>query len=211
MMNELEDPLNHLALTAQKYPPGTVERRKVVSQLLMQLQKSGQLTRLCPPYHHLSQDLREEVKAIAMQKLFTYIYEHIEKYDPQYTVGQWIIFLLKKRFFVQAFREVTGFRNGVKRLTIEEIPTNYLPDETNPLTSEEVIQYIEEDPEGIFQLACIEKQANANFRHIAIQRFHGYSWLEIESDLGFSISTLSSFYQRHLQRFAPKFREYLAW
>ena len=208
-MNEIENPLNHLALEAQKYPPGSVPRRRFVSRLLIQLQKSGQLTRIYPPYDHLSQDLREEVKAIAIQKLFIFIYEHIEKYDPQYTFWQWITFLLKKRFFVQAFREVTGFNEGVKRLNLEEINNNYLPDQVTPLTSEEVIQYIEEDPEGIFQLTYIEKQSNANFRRIALQRFRGYSWSEIESDLEISTSTLSSFYQRHLQKFAPKLREYL--
>ena len=202
--------LNNLALEAQKYPPGCTQRRRLVSRLLMQLQKSGLLTRISPPYDHLSQDLLEEIKVIATQKLFIFIYEYIEKYDPQYTFWQWVTFLLKKRFFVQAFREVTGFNEGVKRLNLEEINKNYLPDKFTPLTSEEFIQYIEEDPEGIFQRTYLEKQPNANFRYIALRRFRGYSWSEIEKDLNISASTLTSFYQRHLQSFAPKLRDYLA-
>ena len=76
--------------------------------------------------------------------------------------------------------------------------------------SEELIECIQEDQEGLFKNTYITKKPNANFQFIALQILSGYSWKEISAQLGVKIPTLSCFYQRCLIKFAPKFKEYLA-
>jgi DNA-directed RNA polymerase specialized sigma24 family protein len=101
----------------------------------------------------------------------------------------------------------------VKRLTLDDLEKNN-PAEVNPqLTpslSQEIIHYLETDPEGLFNQTYTSNQPAANFQFLALKLLSGYSWKEISEELGIKISTLSSFYQRCLTKFSPKLREYLS-
>jgi hypothetical protein len=98
-------------------------------------------------------------------------------------------------------------------LTIDDLDRNNCIEVTTqliPSLSQEVIQCLEEDPEGIFKEAHIGNNPAANFQFLAIKIVTGYSWKEISAELGgIKIPTLSSFYYRCLTKFAPKFKEYL--
>lgn len=215
-MNDVDSHLKQLALEAQRHPPKTKRRQRALAKLLSAIQRSGKLTR---PYRGQFYGFYEDIYAEAQQRLFCHICERIDEYDSQREVLQWANFLLQKRFFINASRDVMPTlpkgidRKQITRLTIDDLDRNS-PRELNaknsPSLSQEVRQFIEEDPEGIFQKTHISDRPVANFQAIALKILSGYSWKEISAELNVKISTLSSFYQRCLTKFAPKFKEYLS-
>ncbi len=216
-MNEVDRRLKQLAREAQQHPPKSKQRQRALAKLVSAIQQSGMLTR---PYKGCFRGFYEEIYAEALQKLFCHICEKIDDYDPQREVLQWANFLLTRRFFVEASRAFMPTvpkginQKQIRRLTIDDLDRNNCNEVTFqsiPSLSQEVIQCLEEDPEGIFQSTHISNNPAANFQFLAIKLVSGYSWKEISDELeGMKIPTLSSFYQRCLTKFAPKFKEYLS-
>lgn len=215
-MKEIDQQLKQFAIEAQQQPPKTKQRQQALTKLLSAMQQSGMLTR---PYRGYFQGFYEEIYAEALQKLFCYLCERIDEYDSQREVLQWANFLLKKRFFIEAARtimpSVHKSRNSrpITRLSLDDLDKNH-PLEINlnlaPSLSQEVIEFIELDPEGLFKSTHISHQPTANFQFLAMKIIAGYSWKEISLELGIKIPTLSSFYQRCLTKFSSKFKEYLS-
>jgi DNA-directed RNA polymerase specialized sigma24 family protein len=214
--SDLDDRLRQLALEAQGQLSKSRERQRTLAVFLRTIQKSGKLTR---PQRGQFQGLYQEIYAEALQRLFSYICEHIEDYNPERgEVLQWVNFLLSRRFFIEASREVmpTVYKGmdpkSIKRMTLEDLDRSN-PSEVNPqLTpsiSQEVEQLLAEDPKNVFSKTWIHNHPEASFQVVAMKRLAGFSWQEISSELEISIPTLSSFYQRCLTRFTDMFREYL--
>lgn len=212
----LDDRLKHLAIEAQQHPPKSQARQRALSRLLNAISQSKRLSR---PRRGQFQELYEEIYAEAVQRLFAYVCEKIDRYSPDRgEVLQWVNFLLNQRFFIEASREVLPVvfqgidPKQIQRITIDDLDRNN-PSEVNPQLipslSQEVMQCLEDDPEGLFQAAYVANSPNANFQVLALRRLTGYSWQEISSELNISAQTLSSFYQRSLIKFTPKFKEYL--
>ncbi|MBZ8180748.1 sigma-70 family RNA polymerase sigma factor [Oscillatoria salina IIICB1] len=215
-MDELNKHLRRIAIEAQQYPPRSPARQIAITKLFEAIQTSGKLTR---PYWRQFPGLYDEIYNVAKQKLFCYIYERIDNYSPERgEVLQWVNFLFGTRFFVEAIREITL---PDSRLSTEMISQRIFynldndlwlnrENEANPSLSEQIIKYLEDDPEGIFQATHMTDNPAANFRYLALQRIAGYKWREIESELGIHQATLCSFYLRCLQKLAPIIKEYLA-
>lgn len=212
----LDDHLKQLAHHAQQHPAKSRERQRAFAKLISAIQKSKKLAR---PQAGQFQGFYHNIYAEALQRLFAYICDRIDDYSPERgEVLQWVNFLLSRRFFTEASRDVmpTVYKGmdakTAKFVTIEDLDRNN-PDEVNPqLTpslSQELEQVLEEDPEEIFRKTCIVGHPKANFQVLAIRRLSGFSWQEISSELGVAVPTLSGFYQRCLVRFAPKLKEYL--
>lgn len=208
--------LKQLALEAQQHSVQTPERQRALAALVSEIWRSRQLVR---PYQGQFQGRYEEIYAEAQQRLFLYLCEQIDRYNPEYEVMQWANFLMKQRFFIEASRDLqtaipqrVDRHQPVRRMTLEALdkqnPVEVRSQSTASL-SEEVIRCIQEDPEGLFMQTYIEKKPHAHFQYIALQFLAGYSWKDISAELDVKVVTLSSFYQRCLVKFAPKFREYL--
>jgi|GEM_PF-304600 len=215
-IDDLDERLKRLALEAQQHPPNGKPRQRALAKLLQAIQQSEKLVY---PHQGQFQGFYEEIYAEALQRLFAFICEQIDRYNPEKEVLQWVNLLLEQQFFIEASQEILPrLPNGVKRgnltsLTIEDMDRNHLHSanpQLTPLLTEEVIQCLAEDPEGIFQAACVADNPAANFRYLAMSRSAGYTWRELSVELGMRISTLSSFYKRSLTRFAPRIREYLS-
>jgi hypothetical protein len=214
----LDERLRNLAIAAQQHPPKSRERQKALARLITALQVSRKLVR---PRRGEFQGFYEEVYAVALQLLFAHICEKIDTYDPERgEVLQWANFRLEREFFIKASREyLPTLPKGVdpktcKRLPLDDLDKNN-PNEVNPtlvpLISQQVLECLEEDPQGIFQRSYTQGNKDANFKFLAIKRLEGYSWEEISAELdGIKVPTLSSFYQRCLTEFAPKIKEYLS-
>lgn len=202
---EQDERLKQLALAAQKHPPMTKERQLALTQLYEEILKSG---RLCRPYRDWDylQGIYEDVYNEALQELWIYICQNIDSYNPERApVMRWINFLMETRFFR---RELDKLKNiKVERRTLAELENIPNPEEETPLL-ERVKQYIEEDPEGILKEHYIENRPDANFQIVAQKRLNGQAWKSISDDLGIKIPTLSSFYNRSLEKFTHKFKEY---
>lgn len=224
-MNDQDDPLvqpplgdrlKQLALTAQQHPKKSRERQRALQKLISAIQQSG---KLCRPRQGQFQGFYQDIYAEALQRLFAFICERIDDYNTHKgEVMTWVNFLLDKRFFIEASREVlpTVYRGvnakDIQKVEVEELDRSN-PDELNPQLvpslSEEVARCLEEDPEGVFASTSIAKRPEVSFRYLALQRLAGYSWEELAAETNIVVPTLSCFYQRWLERFADKFKEYL--
>lgn len=212
----LNEHLRQLALAAQQYPAKSRERQRALAKLLSAIQRSKQLVR---PQVGQFQGFYQDIYAEATQRLFAYICDRIDDYTPaRGEVMQWANFLLSRRFFIEASRDVmpTVYKGmnpkSAKYITIEDLDRNN-PAEVNPhllpSISQEVEEVLEEDPEGLFQSTCIANRPDVSFQVLAIRHMAGFSWQDISLEFSIAIPTLSSFYQRCLVKFTPKFKEYL--
>ncbi|MBD2579885.1 sigma-70 family RNA polymerase sigma factor [Oscillatoria sp. FACHB-1406] len=211
--DSIDTRLKQYALEARRYPPKSKGRQKALTALIAELQNSDLL---CRPFPWMFQESYKEIYAEAQQMLFGHICEKIDCYDPDKRVLQWANFLLKKRFFVQACRAIYPNSKQKKgRLffhslddfesleTLERLRTR-----NAPLLSEQILDCLAEDPQGLFE-STYTKKPEANFQYIAQQLVAGYTWRELSLELGLEISTLSSFYTRYLKKFSPLLKSYL--
>ena len=209
----LDECLLQLVETAQRQPLGSRARRKALAQLINELQSSNQLSR---PRRGQFQGFYEDIYREALQRLFTHICDRIHTYSPEKgRVLQWVNFLLNRRFFIEASRDMLPTlpkgidARTVVRLSLDDLDATartggaHLP----PSLSEDVKAYLQEDPNHIFQNTYIQGHPQATFQYIALKRLDNYSWKELSTELSLGISTLSSFYQRCIERFAPRFRQ----
>ncbi|MEL6222757.1 MAG: sigma-70 family RNA polymerase sigma factor [Cyanobacteria bacterium J06627_8] len=213
---DVDEQLKRLAIEAQSAPPKSVQRQRSLTCLVSLICQSKRLVR---PYRGQFQGFYQDIYAEAQQRLFLHLCENIDRYDPQREVLQWVNFLMQKRFFVEASRDVMPTapkgmdRSQVKRITLDVLnkqnPVDWHSSQT-PSLSEEMMQCITEDCNGVFQSTHILDKPDANFQRIALSFLAGYSWKEISSDLDVKVVTLSSFYQRCLLKFAPLFKDYLS-
>jgi hypothetical protein len=206
MRNQLDEQLKELALIAQQHPYGTKERRIALTQLVNAIWQSG---RLCRPCSHQFKAVYDDIYDEAVQTLFFYICENdnIKRYDPERgTVMAWVNMLLERRFFREAIPRIIGRVNEIY-LENSDLENLQVPEPISLF--EQVRQYIEDDPEGIFRNVHIRAHPEANFQAIAIRRYSGVPWKEISAEWGISLKSLNTFYQRCLKNFAPTFQEYL--
>lgn len=213
---ELDEQLKQLAITAQKHPPQTEARRIALTKLINGILSSGKLFRPAPsrlPSNFFS--VYEEIYDEAKQELMLHVCQKIHEYDPERgSVMRWVNYLMDLRFFNKA---IGNFRDRRENRVSQTIPTlddldnfepeNLSPPEPNPLLSEIVRGYIEEDPEGILRTAYIESHPQATFQILLLKRLAGESWQIIAKDLGVAVPTLSSFYQRSFKKMAQKIQD----
>lgn len=204
-----DEELMHLAIAAQQHPPRSKERQIALTRLL---QKMQQIRRLCRPNRPQFIEHYQDLYEIALQKLFLEICQQIDKYNPERgPVMRWANFLLEKRCFNQAVAEYYGHKD--KKIKLDFLEDNSLiPDmrpEDEPSLSEEIRNYIENDPEGLCRSCNHPSYTNVNFQDLAIRRLNRQKWKDISVELKVGISVLSDFYQRKLKELAPRIKLYL--
>ncbi|MBD1842709.1 hypothetical protein H6F89_04655 [Cyanobacteria bacterium FACHB-63] len=69
-----------------------------------------QSKKLVRPYLGQYPGMSEEIYAEAQQRLFFYLCKEIDRYNPELEVMQWANFLMKKRFFIEASRDLLHLR-----------------------------------------------------------------------------------------------------
>ncbi len=203
---QLDGQLKDLAIAAQQSTHLTKEKRIALTRLINAIWQSGKLVR---PYKGQFQLLYQDIYDEAVQNLFFYLCQNnnINKYNPERgEVMTWINMLLTKRFFPEAIPKIIGKENEInlENSHLENIHSS------QPMSLfEQVRECIETDPELIFYKEHIKGHPEANFQAIAKRRCSGVSWKEISAEWGIGITSLHSFYQRCLKKFATKFHEYL--
>ena len=212
----LDEQLKQLAVAAQQHAPMTPERQRALAQMIDKICRSKKLVR---PHKGQFYGFYEDIYAEAQQRLFLYLCEEIDRYNPDLEVLQWSNFLMRKRFFIEASRDFMAIApkgmdcSQVKRITLDALDRQEPMEQRSqatPSLSEAVIQCIRDDREGVFKRTHILHKPEANFQHIALRFLGGYSWKEIAAELDVKVVTLSSFYQRCLTKFALKFKAYLS-
>lgn len=210
----LNQSLLELVQAAQAHPSKSRERRKILSQLLRKLRSSGQLTH---PKRGQFQGFYNDIYEDALQRLFIYVCERIDNYNPaRGSVLAWANFLLGQRFFIEASREfmATVYKGMdarmIKKITVEDLDRELPSDNESTLESslsDDLKSYIHEDPRGVFQSTHVDNHIRVNFQWIALQRLDGYAWRELSEQTNVPVPTLSSFYRRCIQKFIPIIRQ----
>lgn len=207
---ELDEVLKRLALEAQNFPPGSRQRRRILTRLVQLTRTSG---RLCRPYVGQFPHVYDEIYNEALQLLFIYICDRIDAYNPERSPFlRWVNFLLQRRFFNQAIPKIIGDRREVSFNPITStfpVQQHFAAKHLPPSLSEAIAQCLQEDPAGLFEGRSLRQMPEVTFRMIAIRRLEGDTWKAISTDLGVRISTLSDFYQRSLTEFSEFIKDYV--
>lgn len=213
--SELNARLQQLALAAQRYPPRSPERRRQLHRLFLEIQQCRRLAHyrsLCPPQ---LQGCYQEIYEDAVQTLFRFMTENIDRYEAEKgDLLQWANGHLRYRFLDTVRTYQSSDRRtppDIRIISLDELET--MPEtqsSKSAFLSEQIIQIIEEDPEGLFAATYTCGNSQANFQWIALKRSGGYGWKEISQELGVEISALSNFYQRCLGKFKITIQKYLA-
>ncbi|MBO3461186.1 hypothetical protein G7B40_017165 [Aetokthonos hydrillicola Thurmond2011] len=154
----------------------------------------------------------------SLQDVLLYICKNIDKYDPERgSVMGWVVFHLKNRK-----KRVIDWLNWKGNVTSiykdghdseKNILDFYCPLEVRiPLPSEEMIDFIKEDPERLLASTLFKNNPKASFQTILLKRYEeDKSWKEIvqELELGATHGPVSTFYRRCCEKFAPYFKKYI--
>ena len=201
---EQDERLKQLALKAKQHPPQTPKRQQALAEMVQLILQSG---RLCYPYRGQFEGIYKQIYDEARQEMLLYICQKIDDYNPEKSpVMRWVNFLLENRFFPNTIPKFMD-RNIVRR-TLDELENITQVEEGEVSMSEVIAECIEKDPEDLFKNEHIKSCPQATFQLLAKRRLAGASWQEISLELGMKVSTLSTFYQRCLHKFAAKLREY---
>lgn len=204
--DKLDSHLLQLAISAQQYPPRSLERRLALTKLINGIVRS---CRLCHPQKsQFSAAVYENIYDEARQELLLYICEKIDKYDAERgSVMAWVNVLLERRFFKNAIKKVQSSPN-IQIITITDLD-NFIASPEEPKNLTDILkECIESDPENLFKNECIEKFPQVNFQALATRRLLGKSWKEISTEFKIKIPTVSSFYYRCINKFSSKLKEY---
>lgn len=208
---EIDDRLKQLAIAAKNHPPKTVERNKAVTKLYMEIEKYKIIN--CPKNRNFSYQIYQEICAEAKQDLMLRICREVHNYRPENEVRQWVNFLMIK-CFQEATPKVIGVKD-LKRLYCEDMDLFFdklgkQAEHDIYRIEEALIDMIKEDPDDAFKSEVSRKYPQVNFQLLLVKRvIEDASWQQISEELGVSISNLSSFYRRSLEKFTSRFREYL--
>jgi hypothetical protein len=210
--DDIDDRLKQLAIAAKNHQPKTLGRQKAVTRLVMEIEKYKIIN--CPQNKNFSYAIYQEICAEAKQELMFRISREIHNYRPEKKVSQWVNFLIVK-CFQETTPKVIGRKDlptvyyGDMELVFNQMEKQQVEHESCPIAAA-LIEMIEEDPGDIFQNEVMKKHAHVNFKLLLVKRvIEDASLQQLSDELGVSISTLSSFYQRSLEKFTPRFREYL--
>ena len=208
---EIDDRLKQLAIAAKNHPPKTVERQKAVTQLFMELEHYKIIK--CPKNHNFSHEIYDEILAEAKQDLMFRIYKEVHNYRPEKEVRQWVNFLMTK-CFQEATPKVIGMKDlkplyyGNMELIFNKLQQQ--AEHESYRIEEALIEMIQEDPDDAFKSEAMTKYPHVNFQLLLVKRVvEDVCWQQTSEELGVSVSNLSSFYRRSLEKFTPRFREYL--
>ncbi|MEG4800302.1 hypothetical protein QUB63_04395 [Microcoleus sp. ARI1-B5] len=205
--DEIDEKLERLAIAAQQHKHNIVERRKVLTELVTQIE--GFRIVGLPRLNDFTREIYEEIYAEAKQDLMLCIFTKIDTYNPSKgKVRQWVNFLMNKRCFNEAIPKILG-RNDrdVYAEMKRKLKESWETDSYEAGTA--LREMIEADPDGALKSEVMRRHPQINFQMLLLKRGDGMSWQQLSEEFGVKLPTLTSFYRRCLPQFMPRFKEYL--
>jgi DNA-directed RNA polymerase specialized sigma24 family protein len=192
--------LQQLAIEAQNYPSRSIERRKVLNNLVKLIQNSGQLSkqikwRQLPNFEDIYQE--------ALNETFINFCKDIDKYDSRYPVMAWVNHIFKWRFLdaVNKHRDRVPLSSFDEEAAEEKLFKDFIDYQDESQEDIKLFRdFVENDPEGILQKMHIRRDRSTNLQRILIFLCDGKEWKYISETLSHPIPTLSSFYQRSMKK-----------
>jgi DNA-directed RNA polymerase specialized sigma24 family protein len=207
---DIHHKLQQLALEAQRYPPIHRPRRNAIDNLVDEIMKSGLLGH--PQQGLWPSELYDELYREALQKTYLEICLKIHNYRPEHPVMAWVNFILNCRF-MEVIKEYN--HKQIQIFSLDQLDKAEFEEQL--WSREEIVSdakllrdFLEEDPENLFQSEHIQGHPEATFQALAIARFvEDKTWEKISQEFGIPIPTLSSFVTRRLHKFKSYFHKYL--
>ncbi|HEY9640589.1 MAG TPA: sigma-70 family RNA polymerase sigma factor [Coleofasciculaceae cyanobacterium] len=211
-MSDLDVQLRQLVKEACSHPPGHLVRQRKLTQVIRL--SAGKLWRDSSPHY---QD--------ALQQTWVYFCQNVceaktgDRYDPdRSSVSTWLNSYLRRRlqdFFIDTQKQqatrVTGLPRSSRSGEVGDItdPIDHLPAEPDvPPILQEVKTWAETDALGELSKIHIEGHPTVTCQLLILRRLPPETgWKELSAELGLSVSTLSSFYQRRCLPLLRKFGE----
>ena len=193
----MED-LKQLILETCKYLPGSLERQRNLTKLIILINKSQKLWRENSQYY---QD--------ALQQTWIFFCQNLceaatgQKYDPnRSTVTTWLNRYLKWR--LQDFRLANQVDKKTKVTKIRvnssetiDIVDNLAANPDIPSILEDTIRWVKQDKTGELSSTHIKNHPEITCQKLILRRLPPEtSWKALSEEFGVSVSTLSNFYQR---------------
>jgi hypothetical protein len=220
--------INRIAQEAQQALPGSKERRLLLNLLVEAIQITDGFSHPYRSYSSFSPDFYEYIYKEAIQETLLYICQHIDQYNPNHNVMAWVNFLLPKRFsdaqnkymkqgitkLPKILRNITNGNQSEGRIVFfnnAETLERFWKKEEAVSSSQELRNFIEEDPDGVFSKAHIVGRPDVNFKVMMLEKvWGGKTWEYLAQQWQIdSIQTLSCFFNRSLKKFRPLFVKYL--
>ncbi|MBW4688148.1 MAG: hypothetical protein KME40_24415 [Komarekiella atlantica HA4396-MV6] len=214
--DDFDQLLQQLAEEAQQHPPQSPQRQRALQRLVSEILQSNRL-------HHPQRDswllnLYEDLYNEALQKTLLEICQKVDYYNSEHQVMAWVNFILRNRFIdvVNDYKKqgITYIPKSERSQTtcflfLDELE-QCIPVEDERSDDELLRQFLEEDPENLLKNERLRDNYEVTFQYLALKKFvEDKTWIEIAANLGISVQTLCSFFNRRLQKLMPYFKKYL--
>jgi hypothetical protein len=184
---ELNEHLQELVAMALLYPRESLERRKYLTEIIRLITNSRKLWR----------DYQSPYYEDALQQTWQYLSENLHKYDSsKASLISWVNQYLKWRI---ADYWVIYPLQADSEFMISNIPDSSTEsnDEFWVRTLEKLIDWVTKDDTQILRRTHIREHPEANCQSLILRKIQpNNKWKILSTELGISIQTLSSFYQR---------------
>ena len=203
--DDFNQQLQQLVLEAQCHPPQSYQRQLALNHLIGEIWRSHQLGH--PKSGRWAPDVYEDLYNEALQRMLLEVCQKIEGYHPEHRVMAWVNFLLKCHFSA-VVREYHDRK--IVPLSLDDLDW-LIAEESTPNEDVECLRnFLETDPEHHLKTLHIRNHPTVTFQFLALARFvQDHSWEQISTELGISVQTLCSFFNRQLRNLTPYFYRYL--
>lgn len=204
--------IDELAIEAQKHPAKSSRRNKILTMLIDQVLRSGELGH--PQSGKWAANIYEDLRNEAINDTCLEIHRKIETYDPtRACVMAWINCLLNYKFreAVRRYFHSSPSRDPQEKyspiLSLDSLECD-IPAEETPSDSLAIEQFLEEDPEELLK-EHIKGHPAITWQWIAREKYVAdQTWTKISEMTGISVQTLCSFFNRQLRLLKPYFHKY---
>jgi|GEM_PF-4999177 len=182
----IEQTLRRLIEEVRQYPPNRARRRIAMTKLIMAIKSAPNLSR---QRRWSSQPYYLDCYGEALNKALREFCRKIDN-DPNFPRHDYPVMQQFNRLFTSRMSDCCRSCNTPQ-------PPEEIIDPIKDDDRIDILNLIDEDPEGFFQNTRMPN-SDVNLQRILLLLFQGYTWQEISARLGVPIPTLSSFYQRKL-------------
>jgi len=209
-MCEFHEQLRQLARETCQHPPGSLERRRGLTKIIREIQRSGRLWQENTPYYE-----------DALQETWKYLCRNLceantgRRYDPeQATLVTWLNKYLKWRLhdylMKQKEEEARKYSPNNQEEGNNTDPLNNLPAQPDvPPIQEEARRWAETDPDGKLRCTCHRRHPEINCQVLILARLSlpQPSWKELAEEFNNVVdkSTLNRFFDNKCK---PCLREF---
>lgn len=179
-------------------------KRLALTKFLQAIYQNKNLL-VMPSYTRLAD--YEEIHDLALQDTILVVSQKIDTYQSGKPILAWIKGIFKHKFY-DALKK--NKPNKIQCFSLDDLNSGIVPTAKNDST-DNLADFLREDPENILRNTTVHNRPEITLQKLLwLILIEDLSWEVIAKKLNSSISTLSSFYQRNIQKYKVYFEKYLS-